>query len=97
VKQHDLGEYEENTGEKQNIQYTRKKHQLPLKPRQIVSFPSNQDMWMVNIKFQIQEDSNQNMGFLNAKDHTPPEPKAKHNKRQIQQRCQLPLKTSIGH
>jgi hypothetical protein len=32
VKQSDLGEYEENTREKQNIQYTRQKHQLPLKP-----------------------------------------------------------------
>jgi hypothetical protein len=32
VKQHDLGEYEENAREKQNIQYTRQKHQLPLKP-----------------------------------------------------------------
>jgi hypothetical protein len=32
VKQHDLGEYEENAREKQNIQYTSQKHQLPLKP-----------------------------------------------------------------
>jgi hypothetical protein len=32
VKQCDLGEYEENAGEKQNTQYTRQKHQLPLKP-----------------------------------------------------------------
>jgi hypothetical protein len=32
VKQHYLGEYEENAREKQNIQYTRQKHQLPLKP-----------------------------------------------------------------
>jgi hypothetical protein len=32
VKQRDLGEYEENVREKQNIQYTRQKHQLPLKP-----------------------------------------------------------------
>jgi hypothetical protein len=32
VKQHDLGEYEENTREKQNIQYTHQKHQLSLKP-----------------------------------------------------------------
>jgi hypothetical protein len=32
VKQGDLGEYEENAREKQNIQYTREKHQLPLKP-----------------------------------------------------------------
>jgi hypothetical protein len=31
VKQSDLGEYEENAREKQNIQYTGKKHQLPLK------------------------------------------------------------------
>jgi hypothetical protein len=30
VKQSDLGEYEENTREKQNIQYTRQKHQVPL-------------------------------------------------------------------
>jgi hypothetical protein len=32
VKQSDLGEYEENAREKQNIHYTRQKHQLPLKP-----------------------------------------------------------------
>jgi hypothetical protein len=32
VKQHDLGEFEEKAREKQNIQYTRQKHQLPLKP-----------------------------------------------------------------
>jgi hypothetical protein len=32
VKQSGLGEYEENTREKQNIHYTRQKHQLPLKP-----------------------------------------------------------------
>jgi hypothetical protein len=32
VKQSDLGEYEENAREKHNIQYTRQKHQLPLKP-----------------------------------------------------------------
>jgi hypothetical protein len=31
VKQSDLGEYEENAREKQNIHYTRQKHQLPLK------------------------------------------------------------------
>jgi hypothetical protein len=33
VKQSDLGEYEENAREKQNIQHTRQKHQLPLKSR----------------------------------------------------------------
>jgi hypothetical protein len=32
VKQGDLGEYEENAREKQNIQYTGQKHQPPLKP-----------------------------------------------------------------
>jgi hypothetical protein len=31
VKQNDLGEYEENARQKQNIQYTSQKHQLPLK------------------------------------------------------------------
>jgi hypothetical protein len=35
VKQSDLGEYEENVREKQNIQYIRQKHQLPLKPNHI--------------------------------------------------------------
>jgi hypothetical protein len=32
VKQSDLGEYEENAREKQNIQIYKIKHQLPLKP-----------------------------------------------------------------
>jgi hypothetical protein len=32
VKQSDIGEYKENATEKQNIQNTKKKHQLPLKP-----------------------------------------------------------------
>jgi hypothetical protein len=31
VKQNDLGEYEENAREKQNIQYTSQNHQLPFK------------------------------------------------------------------
>jgi hypothetical protein len=97
VKQSDLDEYEENVRGKQNIQYTRQGTNSPLKPRQITSSPSNQAIWVANIKFQIQEGSNQNMKFLNVKDHTLPEPKAKHNKRQIQQRRQLSLKTSIGH
>jgi hypothetical protein len=38
VKQNDLGEYEENVKEKQNIQYT----------RQNTNSPSNQDIWMAN-------------------------------------------------
>jgi hypothetical protein len=32
VKQSDIAEYKENAREKQNMQYTRKKHKLPLKP-----------------------------------------------------------------
>jgi hypothetical protein len=38
VKQSDLGEYQENVREKQNIQVYKVKHQLP----------SNQAIWMVN-------------------------------------------------
>jgi hypothetical protein len=38
VKQSDLGEYEENAREKQNIQYT----------RQSTNCPSNQAIWMAN-------------------------------------------------
>jgi hypothetical protein len=46
---------------------------------------------MANIKFWTQDGSNQNTMFLNAKDHTLPEPKAKHNKRQTQSKTQIPL------
>jgi hypothetical protein len=31
---------------------------------------------MANTKFKTQEGSNQNIGFLNGKNHTPPETKA---------------------
>jgi hypothetical protein len=41
VKQSDLGGYEENAREKQNIQYT----------RQSTNSPSNQAIWMANTKF----------------------------------------------
>jgi hypothetical protein len=68
VKQSDLGEYEENARVKQNIQYT----------RQNTNSPSNQAIWMENIKFRTQEGSNQTMRFLNAKEHTPPKTKANH-------------------
>jgi hypothetical protein len=44
VKQNDLGEYEENTREKQNIQYT----------RQSTNSPSNQAIWMANTNFPLQ-------------------------------------------
>jgi hypothetical protein len=57
VKQHDLGEYEENTREKQNIHYIRQTYQLPLKP-------SHMDG---KHKFPTQEGSNQNSRFLNDK------------------------------
>jgi hypothetical protein len=41
VKQRDLGEYEENAREKQNIQYT----------CQSTNSPSNQAIWMTNTNF----------------------------------------------
>jgi hypothetical protein len=41
MKKGDLGEYEENTREKQNIQYT----------RQNTNSPSNQAIWMANTNF----------------------------------------------
>jgi hypothetical protein len=40
--------------------------------------PWNQAKWMTNTTFQTQEGSNENMRFLNAKDHTAPEAKANH-------------------
>jgi hypothetical protein len=44
VKQSDLGEYEENAREKQNIQYT----------RQSTNSSSNQAIWMANTNFSPQ-------------------------------------------
>jgi hypothetical protein len=41
VKQRDLGEYEENAREKENIQYT----------HQSTNSPSNQAIWMANTNF----------------------------------------------
>jgi hypothetical protein len=75
MKQSDLVEYEENAMEKQNIQYTHHSTNSPLKTRQITSSASNQAMWMANTKFQTQEGSKKSTRFLNAKDHTPPEPR----------------------
>jgi hypothetical protein len=68
MKQSDLGEYEDNAREKQNIQYT----------RQSINSPSNQAIWMANIKFWTQEGSHQTKRFLNAKEHTLPKTKANH-------------------
>jgi hypothetical protein len=55
---------------------------------------------MANIKFRTQEDSNQTMRFLNAKEHAPPKTKANHKlppqtkanriKRQTQQKTPTP-------
>jgi hypothetical protein len=68
VKQSDLGEYEENAREKQNIQYT----------CQSTNSPSNQAIWMANTNLQTQEGSKKSTRFLNAKNHIPPETKANH-------------------
>jgi hypothetical protein len=51
---------------------------------------------MTNIKFETQEDSNQNIGFLNGKNHTPPKTKAikqapPQTKRQTQSKTPTPL------
>jgi hypothetical protein len=64
----------EKMQEESKIYNIQEKHKLPLKPRQITNSPSNQAMWMANTKFQTQEGSKKNTRFLNAKDHTPPEP-----------------------
>jgi hypothetical protein len=57
---------------------------------QSTNSPSNQAIWMTNIKFQTQEGNKKSTRFLNAKDHTPPEPKAKHTKRQTQSKTRTP-------
>jgi hypothetical protein len=59
---------------------TKANHKLPLKP-------SN-----VDGKHQAptQEGSKKSIRFLNVKDHTPPEPKVKHNKRQTQPKTPTP-------
>jgi hypothetical protein len=74
VKQNYLGEYEKNVREKQNTQYTRQKHYLPLK----LSHMDGKH------QFATQEGSNETTRFLNAKGHTPSEAKAKHTKCQPQ-------------
>jgi hypothetical protein len=53
--------------------------------------PSNQAIWMANIKFRTQEGSNRTTRFLNAEEHTPPETKANQIKRQIQSKTPTPL------
>jgi hypothetical protein len=89
VKQSDLGEYGENAKGKNNIQYTGKNtispqtkanHKLPIKPNHMDD----------NIKFQTQEGSKKSTRFLNAKDHTPPEPRQIKSSVKFNQRRQLP-------
>jgi hypothetical protein len=92
VKQCDLGEYEEMQ-EKSKIYNIKSKS---------INSPSSQDIRMANTTFQTQEGSNENMRFLNAKDHTPPEAKANHklplkpwqtkSSAKLGKRRQLPLK-----
>jgi hypothetical protein len=50
---------------------------------------------MANTRFQTQEGSNQNIGFLNCKNYTPLETKANKNKRQTQTRTPTPPKVEI--
>jgi hypothetical protein len=66
------------------------KHQLPLKPRQITSSPSNQTMWMANTKFQTQEGSKKSTKISQCKRPYSPWTKAKHNKRQTQSKTWTP-------
>jgi hypothetical protein len=68
VKQSDLGEYEENARETQNIQYT----------RQSINSLSNQAIWMANTNFHLKRAATKTQGFLMTKDNTPPEAKANH-------------------
>jgi hypothetical protein len=45
---------------------------------------------MTHGKFKTLEGNNKAQGFSMAKDHTPPEPKAKHNKHQTQPKAPTP-------
>jgi hypothetical protein len=68
VKQSDLGEYEENARETQNIQYT----------RQSINSLSNQAIWMANTNFHLKRAATKTQGFLMTKANTPPEAKVNH-------------------
>jgi hypothetical protein len=78
------------TQEKSKIYNIHVKVPTPPQTKANHKLPLNQAIWMANIKFQTQEGSKQNTRFLNAKDHTPPKPKAKHNKRQTQSKTPTP-------
>jgi hypothetical protein len=68
MKQSDLGEYEENARETQNIQYT----------RQSTNSLSNQVIWMANTNFHLKRPATKTQGFSMTKDNTPREAKANH-------------------
>jgi hypothetical protein len=59
---------------------TKANHKLPIKPNHMDD----------NIKFQTQEGSKKSTRFLNAKDHTPPEPRQIKSSVKFNQRRQLP-------
>jgi hypothetical protein len=92
VKQSDLGEYEENAWEKQTIQVNKTKAPTPSQTKAKHKLPLKSSHMDGKHQFSTQEGSSQDTRFLNAKDHTPPEPKVKHNKRQIQPKTRTPPK-----
>jgi hypothetical protein len=63
VKQSDLGEYEEDAREKQTIQVYKIKYQLPLKPRQSKTSPSNQVMCMATPSSKLKRVAREAQGF----------------------------------
>jgi hypothetical protein len=82
VKPSDLGEYEENAREKQNIQYT----------RQRTNSPSTQAIWMANTNFQLKRAATKTQHFSMTKDNTPPQTKAIKSNAKLNKRRRLPLK-----
>jgi hypothetical protein len=69
VRQSDLGEYEENAREKQNIQVYKVKAQTPPQTK-----PYG---WQTPI-FQLKRAATKTQGFSMTKDNTPPETKVNH-------------------
>jgi hypothetical protein len=91
VKQSDLGEYEGNAREKQNIQYTGKSTSSPSNQGKSQAPPQTKP-WRWQHQVSTQEGSKKSIRFLNAKDHTPPEPRQIKPSVKFNQRRQLPLK-----
>jgi hypothetical protein len=95
MKQSDLGEYEEDAREKQTIQVYKIKHQLPLKPRQSESSPSNQVMWMTTPSSKLKMVARKAQGFSMQKTILPLNPRRNTTIVKFNQRCELPLKWRI--